>query len=268
MTDAHDDPDAFLRQKIATQRASIAPYEFAGRGVWLKKAGPRNPRWRYLLLGALAAGLRMEVLRPVMNLGGEAAIAHEARRLAELAALGLRVPRVLAARPDGLLLSDLGAPGQPAYTLLVPLAAAAREGPRAALAQWRRGLDAVARVHAAGSYLSQAFARNLVDCPDGVIGYIDFEDDPGASLTLAQCQARDWLSYLHSTAALLPQEGAAAAHARDDWRRVLAAGSGSTREALAQVARGMAWMRRLPAGPRWGTDTARLRAAALFISRV
>ena len=59
---------------------------------------------------------------------------------------------------------------------------------------------AIAAVHARGAYLSQAFARNLMHCPDGVIGFIDFEDDPGETLSIAECQARDWLSYLHSTA--------------------------------------------------------------------
>ncbi len=53
-------------------------------------------------------------------------------------------------------------------------------GPEAVLRLWLQGLRAIELVHNQGTCLSQAFARNLVRCPDGVVGYIDFEDDPTA----------------------------------------------------------------------------------------
>jgi hypothetical protein len=259
------DAEAFLHATLARQSESMARHEFAGREVWVKKAGPRNPRWRYRLQGLIATVLRLETLRPVMNLGGPAAIAHEARRLNELAALGLRVPELLAQETHGLMIADLGTRDQPARNLLVHLAQAARESPVALLAVWRRGLDAIATVHARGSYLSQAFARNLVVCADGEIAFIDFEDDPGATLTLAACQARDWLSYLHSSALYLDAlDGFEAARA--PWHALLAAAQPGTREALRLSTTRMAWLRHLPASPRWGTDTARLRAAARFLA--
>ncbi|MGA0572276.1 hypothetical protein ACO2Q9_16265 [Variovorax sp. VNK109] len=267
-----NDPAAFLRATLPAQRAGIARHVTGGRTVWLKKAGPRNPRWRYWLLGALAGAFRLDVLSPVMNLGGEDAIAHEARRLRELAALGLRVPQVLAEQADGLLLSDLGdhrpagsAGAAPVDTMLGEIAAAARRGPADALFTWKLGLDAIADVHARGSYLSQAFARNLVLCPDGRIGFIDFEDDPGHSLDLAHCQARDWLSYMHSTAMYLVQvDGVAAAVPL--WHGVLSREAAEVRQAIDEAAARMRWLRRLPQGPRWGTDTRRLRSAALFFA--
>ena len=49
---------------------------------------------------------------------------------------------------------------------------------------WAQGLRAMELVHNQGTCLSQAFARNLVRCPDGVVGYVDFEDDPTAVLPL------------------------------------------------------------------------------------
>ncbi len=257
---------AFLRQTLPRQSQSMAAHDFEGERVWLKKAGPRNPRWRYLLLGAIAAMLRLDVLKPVMNLGGESAIAHEARRLGELAALGLRVPTVLARQPDGLLISDLGEPGVHVDTMLGAVAIAVDHGPDAVLANWQRGLDAIALVHARGSYLSQAFARNLVDCADGVIGYIDFEDDPGATLELAQCQARDWLSYVQSTAVYLVQSGAADA-AVHRWHAVMQGAAPEVRASLVRTAERMGWLRKLPQGKRWGRDTARLRAAAVFLTQ-
>ncbi len=268
------DPAVFLRTTLPTQQAGIARHVFDGRTVWLKKAGPRNPRWRYWLLGALAGASQLDVLKPVMNLGGEAAIGHEARRLHELAALGVRVPRVLAEQPDGLLLSDLGdhritgdAAAPPVDTMLSEIAAAARLGQADALATWKLGLDAIADVHARGSYLSQAFARNLVHCPDGHIGFIDFEDDPGHSLGLVQCQARDWLSYMHSTAMYIVQVDGIAA-AAPIWHAVLSREPSQVRAAIEEAAARMRWLRRLPQGKRWGTDTLRLRSAALFFNAV
>ena len=124
--------------------------------------------------------------------------------------------------------------GAPPIVLQERLEQAAANGPAALLAAWREGLAAIAAVHACGCYLSQAFARNLVLCPDGVIGYIDFEDDPGATLTLAECQARDWLSYLHSTAALVD---AASPHtAGAHWNAALTIASDAVRQRLVLAA--------------------------------
>ena len=39
------------------------------------------------------------------------------------------------------------------------------------------------------------------------ISFLDFEDDPSEVLTHAQCQARDWLCYIHSTALILKNGG-------------------------------------------------------------
>lgn len=259
------DYGAFLQAMLPQQSQGMARHAFDGQRVWLKKAGPRHGKLRYQLLAAIAGTLRLDVLTPVPNPGGEAAIAIEADRLRTLAALGLRVPAVLAQQPDGLLISDLGQNGRPPVVLNERLDQAAAAGPSALLAAWREGLDAIALVHAQGAYLSQAFARNLMHCPDGTIGYIDFEDDPGATLALPECQVRDWLSYLHSTAALVH---AAAPHAAGaHWHAVLADASDAVRERLAHAARRMRWLRHLPAGRRWGRDTQRVRAVARLLAR-
>lgn len=256
---------AFLRDTLPEQTQGIASHRFGSERVWVKKAGPHHGRLRYHLLALCARGLRLDVLTPVPNPGGEAAIAIEARRLAELGATGLRVPTVLAQQADGLLLSDLGRSGRAPAMLQERLEQAATSGPAALLAAWREGLAAIAAVHACGCYLSQAFARNLVLCPDGVIGYIDFEDDPGQTLTLAECQARDWLSYLHSTAALVD---AASPHAAGrHWHAALTIASDAVRQRLGLAARRMRWLRHLPASRRFGRDTQRVRAVARLLAR-
>ncbi|MGI4777959.1 MAG: hypothetical protein ACRYGA_07525 [Janthinobacterium lividum] len=254
----------FLRSTLPRQQRAVASHRLGDQRVWIKKAGPRHGAWRYRLMAAIAAALRLDALKPVPNPGGAAAIAIEARRLGELAALGLRVPAVLARQADGLLLSDLGE-SRTTVVLQERLVQAAATGPAALLAAWRDGLDAIATVHARGAYLSQAFDRNLVQCPDGVIGYIDFEDDPGAALDSAECQVRDWLSYLHSTAMLVR---AATPHAAGEhWHAVQAGASDVVRQRLATTARRMRWLRHLPEGRRWGRDTQRVRASARLLGR-
>lgn len=257
--------DQDLARLLARQAHGIARHTLAdGRVVWVRKAGPRHGPWRYWLLGLVSGWLRLDVLAPVPNRGGEAAIATEARRLQALEAAGLTVPRLLAVRTDGLMLSDLSG-GSIAPRSLGDALDEARSGTDA-LAVWRPGLDAIAAVHARGMYLSQAFARNLLVLPDGGIGFIDFEDDPGQSLDTAHCQARDWLGYLHSTVLTLRAIGvfdAAVTH----WSTCLAAQSAPVQALVHHSARRMAWLQRLPEDRRWGRDLQRLQAAATLLNR-
>lgn len=263
---AAPDYGAFLRQHLALQQPSVASYTLDGEQVWLKKAGPRHGLWRYQVLGALARLARLPVLRPVPNLGGAVAIATEARRLRDLAARGLRVPPVLAVQPEGLLLRHLGVPGQPTPSLARELVNAVPEGSAAVLALWSQGLQALRHVHTTGTSLSQAFARNLVRCPDGVVGYIDFEDDPTRVLPLVQCQARDALCYVHSTALALYESGAMDG-ARTLWADWLVQCSPGLQTTLVDSVGRMAWLRHLPTSRRLGRDVQRARAAHDVLTR-
>ncbi|WP_243020388.1 hypothetical protein [Simplicispira sedimenti] len=262
LTAATSPPDyaAFLRDQYALQTPNVASYRLGSEQVWLKKAGPRHSMARYRVLGLLAWLTRLQVLRPVPNLGGSTAIATEARRLHSLAALGLRVPEVLAQQPEGLLLRHLGRPGEATPSFDGEMQAASAAGPQAVLARWQEGLAALQAVHARGACLSQAFARNLVRCPDGVLGFIDFEDDPLASLPLALCQARDALCYVHSTALYLREAGALP-EARAVWVHWLAEQPAALSALLATTAQRLAWLRHLPQDRRWGRDLQRARAA-------
>ncbi len=255
----------FLQRALAAQSANIAAYDWADERVWIKKAGPRNPAWRYRVLGGVARLLGLGVLRPVPNLGGERAIAIERARLRSLAELDLPVPLILAACDSGLMLRDLAYPAQTSVSLAVEIGQAGDSTRRLKLFQ--EGLQAVARVHAAGSCLSQAFARNLVRTADGRLGYIDFEDDPAELLSPDECQARDWLCYLHSTAQPLREVGAleaGAGRASD----LLQARPLAVRRLLASAASRLRWLRRLPADRRFGGDSQRVQAAALLLDRL
>ncbi|AVP56474.1 hypothetical protein [Pulveribacter suum] len=267
--DPADEFAALLARQLPLQHTSVACHVLHGRRVWLKRAGPRHGGARYGLLGAAARLLGLPVLTPVPNRGGREAIATEVRRLGQLGAAGVRVPQVLAAAPDGFLMADLGAPGADTHSLAGELDAAVAAGAQAVLACWTAGLDTLAGVHARGQCLSQAFARNLVRCPDGQIACIDFEDDPAAALPLQVCQLRDVLCYAHSTALHLVQAGALQA-GRDVWRQRLAQphyGSGF-HVLLRQTTARLAWLRHLPQGRRLGRDAQRLRAAWELLSEL
>jgi hypothetical protein len=115
-------------------------------------------------------------------------------------------------------------------------------------------------VHHQGTCLSQAFARNLVRCPDGEVACIDFEDDPAAVLPLSVCHVRDALCYAHSTAIYLHASDTLG-EGRERWAAWVAQGSAEMREVLATSVRRMGWMRHLPTGRKLGRDLQRVRAA-------
>ena len=253
--------DAFLQARLADQPHSVMPHRLGDEQLWIKRAGAPHGPGRYRAMALLAGLLRLEVLRPVPNPGGEAAIATEVRRLRDLAARGIRVPVVLAALPQGFAMRHLGRVGEETHSLgnEIDHAVQARD-PAAVLALWQQGLDTLARVHRQGACLSQAFARNLVRCPDGEVACIDFEDDPAAVLPLPVCHARDALCYAHSTAIYLHASGTLD-EGRARWAAWAAQGSAEMRAVLATSTRRLAWMRHLPASRKLGRDLQRVRAA-------
>lgn len=254
------DYDAFLNQHVLRQAHSVMRYDVGGETLWVKRAGALNPAWRYRVLGGLVKALKLPVLSPVPNPGGRVAVATEVRRLQDFAARGLRAPQVLAVSADGFLMRHLGKPGEPTPSLGNEMEQALPHGAPAVLALWQQGLQAIATVHQSGTTLSQAFARNLVRCPDGVIGYIDFEDDPSAHLPLPVCQARDALCYAHSTAWMLCQADALPA-ARQQWSAWVQSLQPAAQAVLQTSIDRMAWAGRLPLDRKLGRDGQRIRMA-------
>ena len=257
---APTDYDAFLQAHVLSQPHSVMRYDKGDETLWVKRAGALNPRWRYRVMGALARAFKVPVLSPVANPGGRTAVATEVRRLQDFAARGLRAPQVLAASEDGFVMRHLGTPGEDTPSLGNEMEYAVARGATAVLALWKQGLQAISKAHKAGTTLSQAFARNLVRCPDGVIGYIDFEDDPAAHLPLHTCQARDALCYAHSTAWILAQANALP-EARKHWTAWMQTLPPDTRAVLNESIARMAWAGRLPQDRKLGRDGQRIRMA-------
>ncbi|PJI95732.1 hypothetical protein CLU85_0457 [Acidovorax sp. 69] len=261
------DYSAFLQQKLATQPHSVMSHVLGNEQIWVKRAGVPHGTGRYRAMAMLAGLLRLDVLRPVPNPGGPAAIATEVRRLQDLAARGVRVPEVLAVQADGFAMRHLGRVGEEAHSLGNAIDRTLRANdPAAVLLLWQQGLDAMTHVHHQGTCLSQAFARNMVRDPTGAVVCIDFEDDPAAVLPLALCHVRDALCYAHSTAIYLHQTEMLP-EARERWAAWVAQGSAEMQAVLATSIRRMRWMRHLPPSRRLGRDLQRVRAAYDLLSQ-
>lgn len=201
-----------------------------GRVVWRKTYAEGGHRRRVALLRWVARGLGADPLLAPVPLTPEAACRTEQSMIARLAAAGARVPAVIEAGERHLLLSDLG----PTLSL------ACRHEPFAAAraARVRQGFEAILRVHRAGAWLSQAFARNMTTGEQG-IGFIDLEEDPGTIMSPDAAQARDLLFYAYSTARFLTdQRGAHASMLAD----ALDASPAAVRAGVAVVARRLGWL--------------------------
>lgn len=201
---------------------------------------------------------------PIFETGGveagsqprrRACLATESKRLYELRSAGIAVPELLAVRKNALMFGNLEG---------IPLDAQIRQEAEAGKADaWLAGLEAIARVHKKRQFLSQAFARNMMW--DGKnISFLDFEDDPSEVLTIAQCQARDWLCYIHSTALILKNGGLLEA-AAEKWGGVLSDQPAEIQKLIAGTVKPILPIRRLE-HPRWGRDALRLAASISLIS--
>ncbi len=258
-SNASIDYAAFLHAHVLSQPHSVMRYDQAGETLWVKRAGALNPSWRYRVLGALAKAFKMPCSAPCPT-RGQGGRCHRGAAPARLCRARPARPEVLAVSEDGFVMRHLGAPGERTPSLSDEMEEAIARGANAVLAHWKQGLQAISKVHKAGTTLSQAFARNLVRCPDGVIGYIDFEDDPTAHLPLPVCQVRDALCYAHSTAWMLERAGALP-EARKHWRAWVQTLSPEARQVLhASIVR-LAWAQRLPMDRKLGRDGQRIRMA-------
>lgn len=161
-----------------------------GQAAWLKAydAGSRRAL-RLRAMDWLARMLRIRALRPPPHPGGAEARRIEARRLAELDALGVHVPQVWGESASALVLSDLG------QTLAQRLRDAGDDAGVDALTA--SAIAAIARAHRAGAYFGQLLPRNIAIAidDDGIVGFLDFEEDPLQVMDLRDAQTRDWLLF-------------------------------------------------------------------------
>ena len=171
--------------------ARVSRESLAGRTVWRKRFGPTERAFARGALRLFANIAGLPALRAPQSQSAAQACATEVAMIARLQALGARVPEILERGETTVLLSDLGP------TLASSCSRAAGVGEREALV--RAGFAAISQLHERGGHLSQAFARNLT-WQDGLVGFIDLEEDPGTVMPLVAAQARDLLLFVQSTA--------------------------------------------------------------------
>ena len=240
-------------------RGRVEVFDTAGGKVTVKGLRPARRSVRYRLLNGIARALGLSFLQAAPMPGGEHALQTEVARLRALRSAGAHVPEVLHVERDHFVMQWLGKDH---------LGDVLQSRHAQAGALWRDGGRALVRLHAAGQYLSQGFARNMI--VDGapaaprLAGLIDFEDDPLQVMDLPDAQVRDWLAYLHSTLWTLPLTAAEVDACIDEW---MAAESPDLRARFLHACRRLGWLRFLPRDRRFGRDTLSLQAAATAAHR-
>jgi tRNA A-37 threonylcarbamoyl transferase component Bud32 len=180
-------------QRKAAAQAMTRKIVIDGAAAW-RKSYERSPRARRLitaLWNRLTLGLGVRPLCSPPRLAGDKARQLEERRIGELRRRGVHVPDILGRGDRWLVLSDIG----PSLSSCLKRA----DDPAAVDRLVHRSAAALVAVHRSGGYLGQAVARNIV-VSERDIGFIDFEEDPLAVMSLDQAQARDWLLFSSSVA--------------------------------------------------------------------
>jgi tRNA A-37 threonylcarbamoyl transferase component Bud32 len=177
---------AEIEAALLREKGRVFALHASGRRLWVKRAVKTKLRVGHRLQDWAAVLLGVELLR--QTAGGET-LDREARILRALAAKGVRVPEVVAQGEDWLALSDLG------DSVRVQMDRAATPSELRALVL--TAAYALRHLHANGAWHGSPLVRNLVG-QSNRIGFIDFEEDPAASMSEAACVARDILLFLFS----------------------------------------------------------------------
>ena len=250
-------PDAIARIEASQgwRQHRVEMFDLPQGRVVVKGQRPARGPWRFRVLSALASITRNPLLRPVPAPGGPAAQAIEIRRLQTLSAAGVRVPRVLHQAADYFVMSRIEGPSLGAH-----FAVSATE----ALSAVARGLGGLCELHARGQYLSQGFARNILEV-DGALHFIDFEDDPLQVMDLPDAQARDLLTFMLSA---VWASRASRADLMAVWRQACLHVSPEVLARVRRATQGLAWLRHLPTERKpWGRDVVTVQAMAAFMAQ-
>ncbi len=245
----------YLSDCLKQQNSNIQQHSLPnGETVWVRRSDAHHGIWIYRLMGIFTTLLKADALKPVPSLGGQMAIQNEAKTLQRLSSSGIIVPKLLAVCDDGLMMTDL----TDSQTLRETLSQSKDK-----LSDWQRGVVAIAELHNKKQYVSQCFSRNMISFNDGRIGFIDFEDAPEKVLTLKQCQIRDWLCFLFSTATYIDDNQQAV--------RLFHQALGNNADAVIGNiycnTRFLMWAKRLR-HRRWGRDPLRIAALMRFVEQL
>lgn len=193
-----EDLTALAKEGIPKARHRAFSVDWQGRKVWLKVPTPYNFYTWHKVQRAVAALLCNAMLKPTVSIGGAEGLAFEASRLAELKEKGIAVPEVIALTEGWMATEHVGTPLQDLLDQETD-----SEKRKTILVD---GGAALAALHKAGEWHGSGQVRDLIALDAGGIGFIDFEEDLLAVMSLAQAQARDVVLMLMSAARYANEE--------------------------------------------------------------
>lgn len=201
-----------LLKLLAADPRRLSRAALDGRTVWIKRfdieARPLAKRLHAFLSPVLPAAF----LRASPSADAAGLAAREARKAARFNAAGFPTPTIIWRDGAVLVLSQVAEIVEPMLRRLARDGEAQRHD---ALLVEMAG--ALGRVHAAGLCHGRPHPRDMFRTADGTWGFLDFEEEPEASMPLAAAQARDvWLLFMQIAGSARDEATAAAAF--DAWR--------------------------------------------------
>ncbi|MDV7338022.1 hypothetical protein RYZ26_00345 [Terasakiella sp. A23] len=198
--------------------ARSVPFDWNGARYWIKISLASQKNIWHRLQDLVAFVTRAQIVRSTISASGQTGLDEEVARLKRVAERGVCVPQVIARKPGWVLLSDIGP------CLFDAVNAADEKAPLLIQA-----IESLADLHQKGGWHGTGQLRDMITCPDGRIGFIDFEEGVGEVMAHEAAQARDVLRFLISivrfddgTGSLLEQVLAAyrAKAPKDVWPHV------------------------------------------------
>lgn len=251
------DQVSYIHTRLAEKEDRTHLIQLGELSVIVKTQDPVRNQWWRPLMHTLSRLLDQPLLLPVPAPGGSEAQAIEVSRLRALAAAGAPVPELLHVDKNWFAESCVG---DRTIDQLI------RRDPDNQQRYWDDGLAAILELHRLKTTASQCFARNMI-WNNGVVSFIDFEEEPLTVMPLAAAQARDWLLYLHSTAHVMTSRSPA--QNAQVLIRYLQQDDALVQQHFARAARSFAWLRILPQKRKpWGRDVISTQASAAIAHQV
>jgi tRNA A-37 threonylcarbamoyl transferase component Bud32 len=185
--------EALLRLLATGHRRRIRSANVGGRTVWIKSFGAPNRstgKWLHALASPL---LPVAFLRASPRVDAIGQAEREVRKTSAFRQAGFPALDVLYRNGDVLVFGNVG------HIVHDDIRRMAASDPAGADALLIACAEALGRAHAAGLVHGRPHPRDMF-ADGGRIGFLDFEEEPEASMPLAKAQARDtWLLFQQIT---------------------------------------------------------------------
>ncbi len=182
--------EALLKLVVASEHSRVSSVEVDGRTVWIKRYGVEArsaAKWLHRVISPL---MPLPFLRSSPAASAAGLAAREMRKAAAFRAAGFPTVTIFYGQGDVIAMSDAGTIVQEELNRLRRSDPGRHDDMLVACA------EAVARVHLAGLCHGRPHPRDML-VKGRMFGFLDFEEEPEASMPLETAQARDvWLLFL------------------------------------------------------------------------